>query len=77
MEQREKNLQTFRDFLSYSKFYDPVPIHAELANTDFYNECAIVLGRMGQHQEALELYAYQMKNHQSAFDYCVNHSKGC
>lgn len=39
----------------------------------FYESRAIVLNALGQHQQALEVYVYQMKDYKKAEEYCNQH----
>jgi len=40
---------------------------------DLYEERAILLSRIGQHEQALNIYAHKLKNFEMAEEYCARH----
>ncbi|KAF2639166.1 hypothetical protein P280DRAFT_499448 [Massarina eburnea CBS 473.64] len=64
-----KRLQTF---LRTSENYNRYLVFKQLPpeDPDYYEARAIVLSKMGQHKQALQIYVFQMKDYQKAEEYC-------
>ncbi|KAI6108169.1 hypothetical protein F5141DRAFT_100478 [Pisolithus sp. B1] len=56
-------------FIDTTSHYQPARLYGRLSE-DLYEARAILLGRMGRHEHALELYAYKLGNFQKAEEYC-------
>ncbi|KAL8772402.1 MAG: hypothetical protein Q9209_002353 [Squamulea sp. 1 TL-2023] len=59
-------------FLRSSRYYQPYKALQMLPadNPKFYEARAIVLNKMGQHRQALEIYVFKMQDPDKAEDYC-------
>ncbi|KAL8838320.1 MAG: hypothetical protein Q9176_005131 [Flavoplaca citrina] len=59
-------------FLKSSRYYQPYKALQKLPadNPSFYEPRAIVLNRMGQHKQALEIYVFKLQDPEKAEDYC-------
>jgi tetratricopeptide (TPR) repeat protein len=57
-------------FLHFSEFYTAEKLAFFLLNDDLWEERAIVLSKMGNHQEALAIYVYVLKDNLKAEQYC-------
>ena len=74
--ENEAQKETWRastlDFLRSSKHYQPYKILNQLSKDEpkAYEARAIVLSKMGQHRQALELYVFKIKNPDKAEEYC-------
>ncbi|KAJ5577493.1 uncharacterized protein N7459_006457 [Penicillium hispanicum] len=64
----------FLDMLKESEQYSPAKILDRLAreDPDFYEARAIVFSKMGQHRQVLEIYVFNLEDHEKAEEYC-NH----
>ncbi|KAL8861802.1 MAG: hypothetical protein Q9178_001671 [Gyalolechia marmorata] len=60
------------NFLKSSRYYQPYKALQMLPadNPKFYEARATVLGRMGQHSQALEIYVFKLQDPDKAEDYC-------
>ncbi|EFA76752.1 tetratricopeptide-like helical domain-containing protein [Heterostelium album PN500] len=58
------------NFLQTSKYYIPEMLLSRFPFTDLYEERAILLSRIGRHEQALAIYAHKLKNFKMAEDYC-------
>ncbi|KAJ5263833.1 hypothetical protein N7478_011438 [Penicillium angulare] len=72
-----KDIQTkdkFLEMLKESEQYSPAKILDRLNREDpeFYEARAIVFSKMGQHRQVLEIYVFNLENHEKAEEYC-NH----
>jgi len=67
-EQREQWRQRLQTFLKTSANYNHVRVFRQLPadNADYYEARAIVLSKMGQHRQALQIYVFDMKDYQKA-----------
>ena len=67
---KEKTL----DFLKTSKYYQPYAYKVlqklPKENPDFFEARAIVLSKMGQHRQALDIYVFQLQDADKAEEYC-------
>ncbi|KAI9289950.1 vacuolar sorting protein 39 domain 2-domain-containing protein [Umbelopsis sp. AD052] len=57
-------------FMTTSTTYKAEKILSRLPYDDLYEEKAILLSRIGQHDQALNIYVYKLKNYRMAEDYC-------
>ncbi|KAI8584642.1 hypothetical protein K450DRAFT_217259 [Umbelopsis ramanniana AG] len=57
-------------FMTTSITYKAEKILSRLPYDDLYEEKAILLSRIGQHDQALNIYVYKLKNYRMAEDYC-------
>ncbi|KAJ4991037.1 vacuolar sorting protein 39 domain 1 [Stagonosporopsis vannaccii] len=66
-----ERLQTF---LKTSSNYNNYRVFKQLApdDPDFFESRAIVLSKMGQHKQALQIYVFQLKDYAKAEEYCNN-----
>lgn len=60
----------FIRFLHFSDFYTAEKLAFFLLNDDLWEERAVVLSKMGNHQEALAIYVYVLKDNNKAEQYC-------
>lgn len=57
-------------FVNTSQYYDPDKLYALLPQTDLHEARAIVLGKLGNHHGALEIYVHKMQDYTEAEEYC-------
>ncbi|KAJ1307397.1 hypothetical protein OPQ81_001502 [Rhizoctonia solani] len=57
-------------FVNTSKYYDPDRLYALLPQTDLHEARAIVLGKLGNHYGALEIYVHKLQDYVEAEEYC-------
>ncbi|KAG8685272.1 Vacuolar morphogenesis protein 6 [Ceratobasidium sp. 394] len=57
-------------FINSSNFYHPDRLYALLPSEDLYEARAILLGKLGNHQGALEIYVKKMQDYAEAEEYC-------
>ncbi|KAF2497414.1 hypothetical protein BU16DRAFT_446586, partial [Lophium mytilinum] len=71
-EERQEWLRKLQSFLKSSSQYTKIRAFRELPtdDPDFYESRAIVLSKMDQHKQALQIYVFQMKDYQKAEEYC-------
>ncbi|KAI8148423.1 vacuolar sorting protein 39 domain 2-domain-containing protein [Fennellomyces sp. T-0311] len=58
-------------FLIESTHYRAEKILSRLPMDDLFEERAILLSRIGQHDQALDIYVYKLKNYTMAEEYCT------
>ncbi|KAI8331468.1 CNH domain-containing protein [Blakeslea trispora] len=58
-------------FLTDSSYYKAERILSRLPMDDLFEERAILLSRIGQHDQALDIYVYKLKNYALAEEYCT------
>jgi len=65
------------DFLEYSKHFTPQKLLAkynqQLQDEGLYEERAILLSKIGEHESALKEYTHRLFDLKKAEDYCVKH----
>ena len=61
------------DFLENSKHYLPERLLTRFPIDEFYEERAILLGRLGRHEQALGIYVHILKDDDLAKRYCLNY----
>ncbi|WVW80239.1 hypothetical protein I302_102217 [Kwoniella bestiolae CBS 10118] len=69
--QRPEFYETLLEFLEKSKQYRPYRLISKLAAEEMPEARAILLGRMGKHEEALKIYVYRLRDYTAAETYCV------
>ncbi|GLB44890.1 putative rab guanyl-nucleotide exchange factor [Lyophyllum shimeji] len=57
-------------FVSSNHHYSVDRLYGALSSTDLFEARAILLGRLGRHDQALELYIYRMHDYLKAEEYC-------
>ncbi|CAE6456533.1 unnamed protein product [Rhizoctonia solani] len=57
-------------FVNTSQYYDPDRLYALLPQSDLHEARAIVLGKLGNHYGALEIYVHKMQDYTEAEEYC-------
>lgn len=57
-------------FLEYSRYYSTEVLPTYLLNDGLFEERAIVMGRIGNHEEALTIYVFVLNDTRKAEDYC-------
>jgi len=72
----EKDLseQRYRDllyFLNSSNFYQTDRLYGALPSNGMFEARAILLGRLGRHESALDIYVHQLADYVKAEEYCV------
>ncbi|CAG8620842.1 4772_t:CDS:10 [Paraglomus brasilianum] len=68
VEEANKN---FLQFLEESSYYIAEKILGHLPMDDYYEARAILLSRLGQHDQALNIYVHKLKDEQLAEEYCL------
>lgn len=58
-------------FLTESSFYNARRMLTRLPDDDLYEERAVLLSHIGQHDQALDIYVYKLKNYIMAEEYCT------
>ncbi|CAJ0567462.1 unnamed protein product, partial [Mesorhabditis spiculigera] len=53
--------------------YSPQTVLVQLSNQAFYEERALMLGRLGQHEQALTIYTSILHDYEAAEKYCALH----
>ncbi|TCD70216.1 Vacuolar morphoproteinsis protein 6 [Steccherinum ochraceum] len=69
----EKRRAVYTKLLEYidtTQFYRPDRLFGLLPSDDLYEAKAILLGRLGRHDNALEVYVYKLQNFLKAEEYC-------
>ncbi|CAO3612687.1 unnamed protein product [Cunninghamella echinulata] len=71
-EEEKKTTRTkLLHFLIESTYYKAEKILSRLPFDDLFDERAILLSRIGQHDQALDIYVYKLKNYSMAEEYCT------
>ncbi|CAK9785513.1 hypothetical protein CC85DRAFT_286680 [Cutaneotrichosporon oleaginosum] len=74
--ERDDSLTTLLDFLNQSTHYRPYRLLSKLPVEDAPEAQAVLLGRLGKHDEALRIYIYTLKDYAAAEVYCARaHAK--
>ncbi|KAL3874849.1 hypothetical protein ACJMK2_037811 [Sinanodonta woodiana] len=60
-------------FLNCSMFYKPEKLLTRFPMDGFFEERAILLGRLGRHEQALGIYVHVLKDKRLAEEYCMNY----
>ena len=67
---RDEKRDKLVNFLRSSDYYTAATILAHFPHDDLYEERALLLGRLGQHQQALNIYVQILKNLDDALKHC-------
>ncbi|KAJ5072391.1 cnh domain containing [Anaeramoeba ignava] len=73
MELKKKYFQLRKkmyNFLEDSKFYTPEKMLSRFPQDDLFEEKALLLSRLNQHEKALEIYIHNLDNFEKAEEYC-------
>jgi len=62
--------QKLISFLHLSQHYIPERLLTRFPTNGFYEERAILLGRLGRHEQALDIYIHTLRNMKLAEEYC-------
>ncbi|KAM9842920.1 transforming growth factor-beta receptor-associated protein 1 [Aulostomus maculatus] len=65
-----------QELLWDSKFYDVSTVYERLATTELHLEKAVLIGKTGEHSQALQLLVHKTRDPQVAEDYCCKASRG-
>jgi hypothetical protein len=68
--EREPLYKKLLDFLQTSSQYRADRVLGRLPNNEVYEARAILLGRLGQHQAALQIYVTRLQDYATAEEYC-------
>jgi len=60
----------FIEFIGNSQQYRADRLFGHLPSDDLYEARAILLGKLGRHEGALEIYVYRLKDYAQAEEYC-------
>lgn len=60
--------------LETSSLYRVTLLLGKIQDTDLYNECAILYGKLEQHEKALQLLVHRLKDYPGAQRYCIINS---
>ncbi|KAL4243247.1 Vam6/VPS39/TRAP1 family protein [Abortiporus biennis] len=69
-ELRKKMYTRLLSFIDTTRYYRPDRLFGLLPSDDLYEAKAILLGRLGRHDNALEIYVYRLQDFAKAEDYC-------
>ncbi|ORX99906.1 hypothetical protein K493DRAFT_335529 [Basidiobolus meristosporus CBS 931.73] len=72
-EDHNSTRQKLIKFLTESTFYKAEKILGQLTTDGFYEERAILLSRMGLHEQALNIYVHKLGDFAKAESYCKEH----
>ncbi|XP_072119317.1 transforming growth factor-beta receptor-associated protein 1 homolog [Mobula birostris] len=67
---------TLKNLLQHSNLYRVHLLLGKIQETDLYMERAILHGKLGEHEKALEILVHKLKDFQAAEDYCLWNSNG-
>ncbi|XP_078401715.1 transforming growth factor-beta receptor-associated protein 1 homolog isoform X1 [Cetorhinus maximus] len=68
--------RSFKNLLQHSNLYRVHLLLGKIKDTDLYMECAILHGKLEEHEKALEILVHKLKDFQAAEDYCLWNSHG-
>ncbi|PVI07127.1 vacuolar morphogenesis protein AvaB [Periconia macrospinosa] len=71
-EEKEKWMKRLQTFLRTSASYNKYRVLQQMPPNDpnYYEARAIVLSKMGQHRQALQIYVFQLQDYEKAEEYC-------
>ncbi|PFH51068.1 hypothetical protein AMATHDRAFT_143451 [Amanita thiersii Skay4041] len=69
-ESRRENYKKLLAFIDTDNYYTIARLYSLLASTELHEAKAILLGRLGRHDQALELYVYRLRDFSKAEEYC-------
>ncbi|XP_067842301.1 transforming growth factor-beta receptor-associated protein 1 homolog isoform X2 [Heptranchias perlo] len=67
---------SLKNLLQHSSLYRVHLLLGKIEDTDLHMECAILHGKLEQHDKALEILVHKLKDFQAAEDYCLWNSNG-
>ncbi|TFK27815.1 hypothetical protein FA15DRAFT_666044 [Coprinopsis marcescibilis] len=67
---REEMYSKLLQFVDSNQHFGIDRLYGMLSSTDLFEARAILLGRLGRHDQALELYVYRLHDYRKAEDYC-------
>ncbi|KIY43844.1 hypothetical protein FISHEDRAFT_67630 [Fistulina hepatica ATCC 64428] len=62
--------QRFLEFIDTTAHYQVDVLYALISSEELYEARAILLGRLGRHDQALSLYVYRLQDYKKAEEYC-------
>lgn len=74
LDEKVKLCAKLRALLSVSNYYNAPLVLNRLIGSDLHEEMALVYSKMGQHEKALEIFVYALKDHEQAVRYCKEHA---
>ncbi|TDL20794.1 hypothetical protein BD410DRAFT_750406 [Rickenella mellea] len=69
-EERKKSYAKLLEFIETSQMYRTDRLFGLLPSDDMFEARAILLGKLGKHQGALEIYVYRLNDYLKAEEYC-------
>lgn len=66
---------TLKNLLQHSNLYRVHLLLGRVKETNLFMECAILHGKLEEHEKALEILVHRLKDFQAAEDYCLWNSK--
>ncbi|KAI0768086.1 hypothetical protein BD413DRAFT_605556 [Trametes elegans] len=67
---RKKSYEKLLHFIDTTQYYAPDRLFGLLPSEDFFEAKAVLLGRLGRHDSALEVYVYRLQDFLKAEEYC-------
>ncbi|XP_064384439.1 transforming growth factor-beta receptor-associated protein 1 homolog isoform X2 [Halichondria panicea] len=67
--------QKLLEFLESSSHYHAPQLLSKVQDSDLHRECALLYGRMDEHEKALTLLAHKLKDYKQAEEYCRLYSQ--
>ncbi|KAF8634148.1 hypothetical protein AX15_001050 [Amanita polypyramis BW_CC] len=67
---RRENYEKLLAFIDSNQYYSVSRLFTLVSSTDLFEARAILLGRLGRHGQALELYVYRLRDYVKAEEYC-------
>ncbi|KAJ3995861.1 hypothetical protein F5050DRAFT_1764139 [Lentinula boryana] len=67
---RQESYDKLLLFISNTTYYRVDRLYGLLSSEDLYEARAILLGKLGRHDQALELYVYRLQDYLQAEEYC-------
>ncbi|XP_048388257.1 transforming growth factor-beta receptor-associated protein 1 homolog isoform X2 [Stegostoma tigrinum] len=68
--------RSLKILLQHSNLYRVHLLLGKIKDTDLYMECAILHGKLEEHEKALEILVHKLKDFEAAEDYCLWNSDG-
>ncbi|KAI8520587.1 transforming growth factor, beta receptor associated protein 1 [Branchiostoma belcheri] len=75
-DEMERSREKLRQMLQFSSLYRVALILGKVKETDMYAECAILYGKKEEHDKALRILVYKLKDYRAAEQYCDTNAKG-
>ncbi|XP_020385326.2 transforming growth factor-beta receptor-associated protein 1 homolog [Rhincodon typus] len=63
--------RSLKNLLQHSNLYRVHLLLGKIKDTDLYMECAILHGKLEEHEKALEILVHKLKDFEAAEDYCL------